>query len=286
MKKGVVILFVFFVSINCFAQDNKEIANIYFKKASTSFNENNLEKATDYLKKSIKYYGGITQKNVAVFGTKLYAKTKQYLEAHKYAKQYFVLAKNKKTNTYNEMLLLYIDIKDAIEDNPDLEIVEVVEDELEVEETIIEEVDPPLKSERKSLEKEISGDVQKVEETALVENYSILIVEEVPVFPGCSGSRKQKTTCLNVGVKKHLINNFNPNLVSTLGLMVGVKKIYISFVVDAEGNTTNISARAPHPELKKEAIRIISTLPKMIPGKKDEKAVRVKYSIPLTLKVE
>ena len=288
MKKGIVFLFGLLISIHCFAQDNSEIANVYFKKSKTSFDNNNLEKATDYLTKTVKYYDGITKKDVAVFGTKLYVKTKQYLKAHKFAKQYFVLAKNKKNNQYTEMLLLFIDIKDAIEDDPDLEVVEVVEDEVDVEETIIEtevKVDT-VKIVNKPLVEEVSGDIQADVRTKPIEEFSFVIIEEVPVFPGCSGSRKEKSDCLNINVRKHLAKNFNSDLPSTLGLPVGIKRIQISFLIDNNGNVANVNARAPHPELKKEAIRIASLLPKMIPGTQRGKAVSVKYSVSLKIDVK
>ena len=37
------------------------------------------------------------------------------------------------------------------------------------------------------------------------------------------------------------------------------------FKIDKEGNITNVNARAPHQSLADEAIRVITSLPKMIP---------------------
>lgn len=293
MNKVTLFLFGLLISFNCFAQENSEIANVYFKKSKASFNENNLEKATNYLSKTIKYYDGITKKDVAVFGTKLYVKTKEYLKAYKFVKQYFVLVKNKKSKEYIEMLLLFVDIKDAIEDNPNLEVVdvvEVVEDKVDVEETIIEtvvhsDVDT-LKTVKMALEEEVSGDVQVDVKTKPIEEFSFAIIEEVPIFPGCSGTRKEKSTCLNISIRKHLAKKFNSGLVSTLGLQVGTLRILISFLIDNAGNVTNVKATAPHPKLIEEAKRITSLLPKMIPGTQRGKAVSVKYSISLKIDVK
>ncbi len=71
-----------------------------------------------------------------------------------------------------------------------------------------------------------------------------------------------------------------------LGLEAGKKRVFIGFKIDKEGNVVNVAARAPHPKIKEEVIRVMNTLPKMIPGEDDGKKVVVKYSIPFTILVE
>ena len=51
------------------------------------------------------------------------------------------------------------------------------------------------------------------------------------------------------------------------------------------GNITGVRARAPHPRLEKEAVRVINLLPKMKPGIKNGKPVIVPYSIPMIFQV-
>ena len=48
----------------------------------------------------------------------------------------------------------------------------------------------------------------------------------------------------------------------------------------------DIRAKAPHPKLQKEAIRIVKLLPKMKPGRQRGKAVGVKYTLPMRIEVE
>ena len=43
--------------------------------------------------------------------------------------------------------------------------------------------------------------------------------------------------------------------------------------------------RVPDKNLEAEALRIINLLPKMIPGKKDGRPVRVPFSIPIIFKL-
>lgn len=45
------------------------------------------------------------------------------------------------------------------------------------------------------------------------------------------------------------------------------QRIYVQFEVDEYGAVQNIQARAIHPILKKETIRVVKKLPKMTPGK-------------------
>jgi protein TonB len=58
------------------------------------------------------------------------------------------------------------------------------------------------------------------------------------------------------------------------------------FKIDKKGEIVDIRARAPHKRLEKEAIRVVSILPKMKPGRQRGKAVGVKYSLPIVFNVE
>ena len=58
------------------------------------------------------------------------------------------------------------------------------------------------------------------------------------------------------------------------------------FKIDKRGNVTSVRARAPHPRLEKEAVRVIKLLPKFEPGKQRGKAVIVPYSLPIIFQVQ
>ena len=134
------------------------------------------------------------------------------------------------------------------------------------------------------LEVEEIEEVEEAEE--VVEDVPFAIIEEVPVFPGCKGTRAEKSKCLNAKIKKHVSRRFNGDLAGELGLSPGKKKIWVVFRIDPKGNITEINARAPHPRLKKEAIRVAKTLPKMIPGKQRGVPVGMKYTLPISFNVE
>ncbi|NVK52909.1 MAG: energy transducer TonB [Flavobacteriaceae bacterium] len=164
---------------------------------------------------------------------------------------------------------------------PAPEKIEVVEDEKEVEETVIETTET---DETEAVEVEEIEEVEEVEE--VVEDVPFAIIEEVPIFPGCTGTKKQKTDCLNKKIKSHVVKRFDKDLAGELGLSPGKKRIWVVFRIDPKGNITDIQAKAPHPRLKKEAIRVAKTLPKMTPGKQRGVPVGMKYTLPIGFNVE
>lgn len=114
----------------------------------------------------------------------------------------------------------------------------------------------------------------------------ITMVENVPVFPGCEGSEEELKTCFQENITSHVAKNFNSDLAKNLELKPGVKRVFVIFKIDKEGNITDVQARAPHKAVQDEAIRVVSNMPKMIPGKYQGQAVGVKYSLPIAFKVD
>ncbi|MCI2230170.1 BlaR1 peptidase M56 [Polaribacter sp. MSW13] len=112
---------------------------------------------------------------------------------------------------------------------------------------------------------------------------SFMIIDKAPTFPGCEEGDKK---CFSNMIQKHFIQNFDSDLPNTLGLASGRKKIYIGFKVDKEGNVVDVQARAPHEEIKKEVLKVMNRLPKMIPGEHKGEKVGVKYSIPFVIVVK
>ncbi|WGD35439.1 energy transducer TonB [Olleya sp. YS] len=163
------------------------------------------------------------------------------------------------------------------------EVIEVVEDEEDVEETIIESTET---TQEEVVEVEVADvEVEEVEEDIDV---PFSIIENVPVYPGCenAGNNDAKKKCMSEKIGKFVRKNFNSNLAQDLGLDSGIKRINVGFKIDKNGNIVGIQARAPHPKLEAEAKRVIAKLPKMKPGRQRGKAVNVPYGLPITFKVE
>ncbi|MFY0629113.1 MAG: energy transducer TonB [Flavobacteriaceae bacterium] len=164
---------------------------------------------------------------------------------------------------------------------PTPEKIEVVEDEKEVEETIIESTET---DETEAVEVEEIEEVEEAEE--VIEDVPFTIIEDVPVFPGCKGNKKQLKACFNKKMQKHFAKKFDADLPNELGLSPGKKRLIMLFKIDKSGNIVDIRAKAPHPRLQKEAVRIIKLLPKMKPGRQRGKTVGVKYTLPMRIDVE
>lgn len=160
------------------------------------------------------------------------------------------------------------------------EVIEIVEDEEEVEETIIETTET---DEEEKVEVEEIVEVE--EEEVFEEDVAFAVIEDVPVFPGCKGTKQQKKDCLNKQMQKHVQRKFNGDLAADLGLS-GKQKIYIQFKITKTGGIQIIGARAPHKRLEKEARRVVNLLPKMTPGKQRGRPVNVTYMLPITFNVE
>lgn len=118
------------------------------------------------------------------------------------------------------------------------------------------------------------------------EDIPFAYIENVPVFPGCEGTQEELRKCLQEKITMHVSSNFNSKLANGLGLESGLKRIFVMFKIDKEGNITDAKSRAPHKLLEQEALRVINLLPKMDPGKYLGENVGVKYSLPIAFKVE
>lgn len=64
-------------------------------------------------------------------------------------------------------------------------------------------------------------------------------------------------------------------------------KVIVQFVVDKDGSISNPTvAKSVHPDLDREALRVIQSMPKWKPGVVKGRTVRVKYTVPVTFKLQ
>ncbi|MDP3359489.1 MAG: energy transducer TonB [Lutibacter sp.] len=160
-----------------------------------------------------------------------------------------------------------------------------VEDDVDIKETVIESTESnQLDAVKITAPKEM---VAVVDEEEVVEDVAFVVIENVPIYPGCKGSNSELRACFSDKIAKFVAEKFNIELASDLGLTPGsIQKIFVVFKIDKNGNITDINARAPHKKLQEEAIRVINLLPKMTPGMQRGKPVGVKYGLPIVFKVE
>ena len=129
----------------------------------------------------------------------------------------------------------------------------------------------------------ISSEVTKVPGDAeWKDDVPFEIISEVPVFPGCEevSDPKEMKQCLVEGITKHVNTNFDVKLAKDMGLS-GMQKVYVQFQIDKTGKVAAIKARGPVQELEDEAIRVVESLPRMVPGKHKGETVDVLFSLPI-----
>lgn len=131
-------------------------------------------------------------------------------------------------------------------------------------------------------------EIIEVEKTSSTANDGVpfSVIEDVPVFPGCEGldSNDEKKACMSKGITTYINRNFSTNGAKDTGL-TGEQRIYVQFQITKEGQVKVMGARAPHPDLEQEAIRVVSELPDMQPGKQKGENVDVLYSLPIVLRI-
>lgn len=122
------------------------------------------------------------------------------------------------------------------------------------------------------------------------ESVQFALIEEAPIFPGCEDVENDKRMkCFQLKMTEHIKKNFTYPRKAMRKNIKG--KIVAMFIINKEGAIEKITARTLSAcddceILEREAIRIISKLPKMTPGKQKGKPVKVKYSQPFSFKLQ
>lgn len=99
------------------------------------------------------------------------------------------------------------------------------------------------------------------------------VVEQQPSFPG---GREE--------LFKYLAYNVKYPIDAAKNKIEG--RVLVTFVVEHDGSISNVNvANSVYPSLDKESIRVVSGMPKWIPGKANGKTIRVKYTIPITFRL-
>jgi protein TonB len=121
--------------------------------------------------------------------------------------------------------------------------------------------------------KEVVEVVQQVKEEvqeADPEATPFVVVEEMPMFPGG-----------DVALLKYIADHTQYPEVAKENNIQG--KVIVRFCVTSKGGVSQVSIlKGVDPELDKEAIRVVNTLPAFKPGKQGGKPVPVWYMVPIT----
>ena len=98
------------------------------------------------------------------------------------------------------------------------------------------------------------------------------IVDENPHFPGGNGA---------------MLDWLSKNIHYTSGCASIQGRVVVSFFVEPDGSLSDIElVQKVDPELDKEVLRVVKAMPKWIPVVHNRKAIRAKYTLPITFRSE
>ena len=108
-----------------------------------------------------------------------------------------------------------------------------------------------------------------VEETKI-----FTVVEQMPMYPGGDGA-----------LMGYLRDNIHYPTVAAENGVQG--RVVVGFVVERDGSITEVKIlRGVDPSLDREAMRVVKNMPKWTPGKQNGSAVRVKYQVPVSFRLQ
>ncbi len=122
--------------------------------------------------------------------------------------------------------------------------------------------------------------VEKIDETTVVGYHTPVagevydVVDKMPEFPGGM-----------TGLMQYLSKNIRyPAEAQTKGIQ---GRVTVAVIINTEGKAVNASiVRSVDPSLDAEALRVAGTMPDWVPGTKDGKPVNVKYTFPVTFRLQ
>ena len=108
-----------------------------------------------------------------------------------------------------------------------------------------------------------------VEETKI-----FTVVEQMPMYPGG-----------NAALMGYLRDNIKYPTVAAENGVQG--RVVVGFVVERDGSITDVNIlRGVDPSLDREAMRVVKSMPRWNPGKQNGSAVRVKYQVPVSFRLQ
>ena len=129
---------------------------------------------------------------------------------------------------------------------------------------------------------EVGGEVLKAKEDIKApeppkheeETKIFTVVEQMPLFPGGDAA-----------LMGYLRDNIHYPTVAAENGVQG--RVVVGFVVERDGSITDVNVlRSVDPSLDREAVRVVKSMPRWTPGKQNGSAVRVKYQVPVTFRLQ
>ena len=112
-------------------------------------------------------------------------------------------------------------------------------------------------------------------------------VSNAPFFITCAdGSAVDKDSCLKETVVSTILDNFTYPFDAAASGIEGT--VWVRFVIDKDGYVKNVATLGPDNGelLEEEAKRLVSFLPKFMPGKHNNQFVNVEYFMPIDFQLD
>ena len=129
------------------------------------------------------------------------------------------------------------------------------------------------------LDPSVLGEIKKPEEVV-----DIVFVQQVPIYPGCEKEKGNaaRKKCMSDKITRLVQKRFNGGAIASQEGLSGKQKFYVQFQIDKAGHVTEIQTNASNSKLGDEAKRVVNKIPKMQPGKQNNKPIGVRYTLPIT----
>lgn len=142
------------------------------------------------------------------------------------------------------------------------DVLNIVDDDVELDEEL--DIEDTEIDENTEVEFEISMEEEESDDAPV-----FFIVEEMPQFPGG-----------DLELRKFIAQSVKYPVIAQENGIQG--RVYVQFVVGTDGSVGQVKvARGVDPNLDKEAIRVVESMPKWKPGKQRGKPVKVSYTVPI-----
>jgi len=149
-----------------------------------------------------------------------------------------------------------------------IEEINIVEDDVET-----ESVDIISEDDQKTVQKIIKTPIAPIEED-IDENVVFKVVENMPSFPGGQ-----------IELMRYLNNTVRYPIIAQENGIQG--RVIVQFTVRKDGSIDDIEVvRSADPNLDKEAVRVIQSMPNWTPGEQRGKKVNCKFTVPVVFKLQ
>ena len=114
-----------------------------------------------------------------------------------------------------------------------------------------------------------------------------VVVEFLPMFPSCKGvSKEDQKECFDRALKAEIFKHLKYPEKDLENKNEGT--VFAQFIIDENGNFTDITTadnKRATDEMKNAVEKAVKKLPKIIPAKQGTNDVKIRYTIPITFKL-